>query len=160
MSDQSVQPSEPLIVGDYYASASGPAIILILRSTAGCVWLQQVFRDLADGSSPRVFTGEPQVRIANVDVIEMVCRSDGPMVTLRHPDNGAEKSFAWSATADGWRYQADLIQPFCDGGSGHQYLNDERDDVAVIEVSFGERDVLDAARRHSLWTPSGADKGQ
>ncbi len=150
MSDQRVQSSVPLIVGDYYAGAYGPTIILILRSTASCVWLQRVFRDLGDNNSPRVLTSEPQARIVNVDIIEMRCQPDGPVVALRHPDNGSEKSFAWYATPDGWRYQADLIQPFCDGGSGHQYLTDDKDDVALIEVSFGEHDVLDAAKRHSL----------
>jgi hypothetical protein len=148
MSDE--RSTHALIKGDYYAGASGPTIILILYSTEACVWLQGVFRDLAANDGPRVLTTEPRVQIANVDIIEMTSRPDGPMVALRRTDNGSEKSFIWSATVDGWLYQADLIQSFCDGGSGHHYLTDDKDDVATVEVSFGEQDVLDAARRHSL----------
>lgn len=136
----------PLMTGDYYAGAYGPTIVLILHSTTACSWLQSVFRDLADCDGSHILTIDPKARIHNIDAIEMTCRSDGPKVAIRNPDDN-EKQFAWSATPQGWLYQADLIQPFCDGGSGHQYLTDDEDDVALIEVSFGEQDVLDAAKR-------------
>lgn len=76
----------------------------------------------------------------------MVLRPDGPRVALRHRDDGAAKSFVWSATAEGWLYLADLIQSLCDGGIGHHYLTEDKDDVALIELSYGEQDVLRVAK--------------
>ncbi len=96
------------------------------------------------------------MRFTNVEAVEMVCRSDGPRVTLRRGHDTTEKSFVWSATADGWLYLADLIQPLVDGGAGHQYLTDDKDDVALIELSSGEQDVLRAARSA---VSRGADNG-
>lgn len=52
----------------------------------------------------------------------------------------------WSATTEGWLYLGDLIQSFCDGGVGHHYLTEDEDDVALIELSYGEQDVLRIAK--------------
>ncbi len=142
-----------MLVGDFYDGAYGPTIILIASSPAACVWLQDVFRELARGGLSRTLTAEPGVRFTNVEVIEMVCRPDGPRVTLGRGTD--ERAFVWSATADGWLYLADLVQPLVDGGAGHQYLTDDKDDVALIELSSGEQDVLNAARSAS----GGADNG-
>jgi hypothetical protein len=136
----------PLLVGDFYAGAYGPTIILIIASPAACTWLQCVFRELGHGGSTRTLTAEPEVRIENLRAIEMVHRPDGPRVALRHRDNSGAKSFVWSATAEGWLYLADLIQSLCDGGVGHHYLTEDKDDVAIIELSSGEQDVLSVAK--------------
>jgi hypothetical protein len=141
LSDKSPQlEEEPLLfVGDFYDGAYGPTIILIASSSAACAWLRDVFRELARGGRNRTLTAEPEVRFTNVEAIEMVCRPDGPRVTLRHSDDTAERAFVWSATANGWLYLADLIQPLADGGAGHQYLTEDKDDVSLIELSSGER---------------------
>ncbi len=52
----------------------------------------------------------------------------------------------WSATEDGWLHSRDLVQALCEAGSGHQYMNDDRDDVAVVELSLGEPDLLGSVR--------------
>jgi hypothetical protein len=93
-----------------------------------------------------MLTAEPDVRFTNVEEIAMVCRHDGPRVTLRYRDGRTERAFVWSATANGWLYLVDLMQPLVDGGTGHQYLTEDKDDVALIELSSGEQDVLSAAR--------------
>jgi hypothetical protein len=162
LSDKSPQLGDeaPLLVGDFYDGAYGPTIILIASLPAACAWLQEVFRELADGGPSRTLTTEPEVRFTNVEMIEMVRRPDGPRVTLRHSDDTAEKSFVWSATAVGWLYLADLIQPLVDGGVGHQYLTDAKDDVALIELSSGEQDVLSVAKLTSSGSDGGTDKGR
>ena len=142
-----------MLVGDFYDGSYGPTIILIVSSPAACVWLQDVFRGLAHDDPSRTLTAEQGVRFTNVEAIEMICRPDGPRVTLRNGTH--ERAFVWSATADGWLYLADLIQPLADGRAGHQYLTEDKDDVALIELSSGEQDVLNAARSAS----GGADKG-
>jgi hypothetical protein len=40
----------------------------------------------------------------------------------------------------------ELIQPLCDGGVGHHYLAEDKDDVALIELSVGEEEVLRSLR--------------
>jgi hypothetical protein len=135
----------PLLKGDYYSGACGPTIILIMSSPAAGVWLQQVFRELACREPARTLTAEPEVRIANLKDIEMIRRPDGPRVALRYRDGEAD-SLVWSATEEGWLYLADLIQSLCDGGIGHHYLTEDKDDVALIELSSGEEDVLSVAR--------------
>jgi hypothetical protein len=146
VSDGSSHPDRepPLIVGDFYAGAYGPTIILIARTVEACCWLQGVFRELAAGGSTRDLTAESEVRMASPQALQMVRLKDGPRVTLKRPDGDAG-GFVWAATADGWRHLADLVQPLCGGGAGHQYLTEDVDDAALIELSFEEPDVLSAA---------------
>jgi hypothetical protein len=83
----------------------------------------------------------------------MVRRDSGPLVSIRgvgHSDS--KQSFEWSATEDGWLHLRDVVQALCEHGAGHQYLTDDEDDVALIELSFGEQSVLDTLR----WTRDGA----
>jgi hypothetical protein len=141
----------PLLVGDYYAGASGPTILLLMRPPNACGWLSELFRSLATGSTSHcTLTAEPEVRITNVHSIEVVRRFEGPRVSLRQGSNGAEKSFVWSGTPEGWTYLADLVQSLCESGSGHHYLTDGKEDDATIELSLGEPDVIEAARSSGL----------
>ncbi len=144
MSDIGLQAAtEPaLIIGDFYRGTYGPTIILITSSSAGCVWLQDIFRELSHGGPSRTLTAEPEVRFTNVETIEMVCRPNGPRVMLRYRDDADEKAFVWSATPDGWLYLTELIQQLCSGGVGHHYLAEDKDDVALIELSVGEEEVI------------------
>jgi hypothetical protein len=146
MSSQEHTSQQPDLVGDFYRGADGPTIILIAESSSGCKRLQDLLRDLGSGAERRMLTEEPEIEIANVDAIEMAVRSDGPRVLLRRHGGDASTSFIWSATPDGWLYLADLIQPLCDGGSGHLYLTENKDDAALIELSVGEDEVLRATR--------------
>lgn len=139
----------PLLVGDFYDGADGPTIILIASAPAVCAWLQEVFREISHCVPNRTLSVQPEVRFTNVEAIEMVCRANGPRVTLGRGADTARKTFVWSATADGWLYLADLIQPLADGKAGHQYLTEDKNDVAVVELSCGEQDVLSAARSAS-----------
>lgn len=117
-----------------------------MTSCAACDWLMHLFRDLAALARPRVFTLEPEVRVANVDTITMVRRSTGPPVSLRAEPSDNLQSFVWSATEDGWLHSRDLVQTLCEAGSGHQYMNDAKEDVALIELSLGESDLLRSVR--------------
>jgi hypothetical protein len=148
VSDSSQAPAteSALIAGDYYQGTYGPTIILIASTSAACVWLQNIFLELATGGRSRTLTAEPEVLFTNVESIEMVGRTGGPRVALGRRDDGTERTFVWSATPDGWQYLAELIQPLCDGGVGHHYLAEGKDDVALIELSVGEEEVLRALR--------------
>jgi hypothetical protein len=92
-----------LIRGDYYDSAYGPTILLVMMSSAACKWLQRLFRDLAELGVPRIFTAEPGIHLENIGEIKMVRRSSGPLVSIRREpgrSNDSEQSFEWSATDD------------------------------------------------------------
>jgi len=141
VTQSSAQP--PLLTGDFYPGAYGPTIILSISSVEACAWLQGAFRELARSGAPRKLAAEPEVRLANIHGLEMIRRSTGPRVSLSRRRDEADADFVWAATADGWLYLADLIQSFCDGGSGHHYLTENTDDAALIELSFGEDDVPD-----------------
>jgi hypothetical protein len=138
-----------LIRGDYYDSAYGPTILLVMMSSAACKWLQRLFRDLAELGVPRIFTAEPEIHLENIGEIKMVRRSSGPLVSIRREpgrSNDSEQSFEWSATDDGWLHLRDLVQALCEHGAGHQYLTDHEDDAALVELSLGEQSVLDTVR--------------
>lgn len=117
-----------------------------MTSRAACDWLMRLFRDLAELGHPRRFTEEPEVRVANVHGIKMVRRATGSLVSVCKDAHDGQQSFVWSATDDGWLHSRDLVQTLCEAGSGHQYMNDDRDDVAVIELSLGEPDLLGSVR--------------
>lgn len=138
-------PPEPLVIGDFYIGAYGPTIVLAMTSLAACDWLMGLFRELAEYGGPRNLTEGPEVKVANVDVVTMVRRSTGPSVSLRR-EGADSRSFVWSATEDGWLHSRDLVQALREADSGHQYMNDNRDDVALIELSLGEPDLLDSVR--------------
>lgn len=133
-------PTQLLITGDYYQGATGPTIIMFLKSTEAAEWLQTLFRDIAHRGEARVITGEPEVQITGVDRIVLARRSDagGPSGTLRRVAGGSRPSFDWNATMEGWLYLSDLVQPFTDGITGHHYLADDGIGDAVIELSYGE----------------------
>jgi hypothetical protein len=136
----------PLIVGDFYAGAYGPTIILILSSLGAGAWLQETLRELAKGGPARMLTSEPRVFVAHIDDIEMTTRATGPCVSLKRRDGESDKSFVWSATREGWLYLADLTEPLCAGGVGHHYLTDDKDDDGLIELSSGEHDPQKIAK--------------
>ena len=136
----------PLILGELYDAADGPTIMLVMVTVAAGVWLQEAFRSLARLKQPRPLTPSPEVCVLNVASIEMVCVADGPRIALRSRDTGGERSFVWSATVEGWLHLTDLVQPLSDGVAGHQYLTEHPDDAALIELSFGEPDVLRVAQ--------------
>jgi hypothetical protein len=137
-----------LIRGDYYDGAYGPTILLVMMSSAACAWLQRLFCDMAERGGPHVLTAAPEICLKNVGEIELVRRSSGPLVSIQElgARAGSEQSFEWSATDDGWLHMRDLVQALCEHGVGHQYLTDDEDDVALIELSFGEQGVLDSVR--------------
>jgi hypothetical protein len=93
-----------------------------------------------------VLTAAPEVQIANVKAIEMVSRPNEPRIAFEHRSSTPDKSFVWSATIAGWLHLIELIQPFCDGQVGHQYLTEDKNDALLVELSSGEQDVPIVAR--------------
>ena len=53
---------------------------------------------------------------------------------------GAGPSFNWHGSATYWHHVVGLLEPLCDGQTGHQYLTDA-DDPAIVVLSFGEPEV-------------------
>src|ERR1700743_2878135 len=132
---------QPHFLVDQYEGVYGPTILLAANSPVAVPWLQHVFRELAEGGRPQGFVPRPEVSAGTIDAIELVGRSCAPRIAFHRRESDLN-SFVWSATPEGWTYLAELVQPFCDGATGHQYLTEDVGDAASIELTVGEQDVL------------------
>lgn len=129
---------EVLLSGDYYASATGPAIILFLSSPDAAQWLDDLLKGLGKSSKPVTLTDDPHVCISNLAAMSLVYRDDGRNVELRNTSSDALPRFTLFMTEDGVTHIRGLIQPFIKGERGHQYLTVGGVDDALVELSFGE----------------------
>jgi hypothetical protein len=55
--------------------------------------------------------------------------------------NRRKNAFLWQCDDDEWQTNAELLDPFVAGRTGHQYLTRAGVDDAVVEISFGEPEV-------------------
>lgn len=127
----------PLIEGDFYQSAYGPSILLVLTSREAVAWLRSLFEHLAGTSIGAVFRLDTQPRVeigAALTALELRRVDATPTRHLVQASNG---TFMWSCTADEWETASLILEPLLKQ-SGHQYLTSETDDDAIIEVSYGE----------------------
>lgn len=139
MSADGPESPENFIRGDFYAGAYGPTIILVLASVDACEYLHAVLLSLAtEETASFVLTDDRRVRIQNIGSLKLSRVPDSAEVVLRRSNASHPPSFDWAASASAWELSAGLLEPFCAGEAGHQYLTREHIDDALIEVSFGE----------------------
>jgi hypothetical protein len=136
--------SNPLIVGVYYQGVFGPTIILKALSKSSVEWLHGIFLHLAEGSDSGIdLVAMPEVGVQGVRVLNLGQVAEQPDVALQctsHAPQDAE--FRWVQDSLRWSHTAMLLEPFLSGKTGHQYLNQEGQDAALVEISFREPDVL------------------
>lgn len=128
----------PLVVGEFYDGAYGPTIILVLSSITAAKWLRRVFLEQIDNAEPHDLSVEPHMRASNMSSLRLITRASGREIELKRVSDKPAPSFTIYGTRSGWQYVAELIDPFCNGQSGHQYFADLAGDDALVEVSFGE----------------------
>jgi hypothetical protein len=133
-----------LIVGVYYQGARGPTIILKALSESSVEWLHGIFTRLAGGSDSGIdLVAMPEVSIQGVRVLNLEQVAEQPDIALQctsRASQGAE--FRWVQDSLCWSHAAMLLEPFLSGKTGHQYLTQEGQDAALVEISFGEPNVL------------------
>jgi hypothetical protein len=132
-----------LIIGDYGVGAHGPTIMLQLRSAAAAAWLRDMFLKARRSPEGIDLLADPRVRVHGVEQLTLTVRAvHGPYIELQCIGSSSDgKRFQWSASSEGWSYEAGLLDPFVEGRGGHQYLTREGVDDALVEVSFGEPHV-------------------
>jgi hypothetical protein len=127
-----------LITGDYYVSAGGPAVLLVLASIRAAIWLDEVLQRVHEFSTPWSITADSRVEVMNVADISIVYNAVGREVDFRKVADNDSPRFLLSLTAHGSHYLRGLIEPFIRGESGHQYLTQGGVDDALVELSMGE----------------------
>ena len=119
----------------FYPGAYGPSILVDLQDLDAVRQIAEIFERVAAGAVVRL-EDEPRMRLSNMTTLEMTLSTTDAHKTLWRTRNGG---FVWSCTTGQWRDHIDLLDPFLRGLRGHQYLTDESNDDALIEISFGER---------------------
>jgi hypothetical protein len=128
----------PLLEGELYDGAFGLSILLVLTSRESITWLRAMFDNLAgaplgtDVSLVNQTQASIGAAIGDLLLRRVVRRP------AKHLVRGEGDVFVWSCTADEWTTLSLLLEPLLER-PGHQYLTDEVDDDALIEVSYGER---------------------
>jgi hypothetical protein len=127
-------------IGSFGQGAFGPTIFLTLTSREAVVWLRDVFLSMAESNAPRDLVAEPRIVVRGVERLELRRASGAGRKQLTSHKRG--RSFIWSTDEDRWRANAELLEPFIVGQSGHQYLTSEGIDDALVVISYGEPDVV------------------
>ena len=125
------------LVGSYYLGANGPSILLFISSVESAQWLRELLRSQSEGSHLNLFAN-PEVSIEGIAGLELETRTEGPEAELKKKTVSNGIFFTLSCRPTGWEELALLIEPFCNGKTGHQYFPDGVGNDAVIEFSFGE----------------------
>ncbi|OLD51350.1 MAG: hypothetical protein AUI58_07935 [Chloroflexi bacterium 13_1_40CM_2_70_6] len=83
-----------------------------------------------------VLAKAPAARSAVQRILDLFRFTEDPRKHLLRVDDSPK--YRWTCTADEWRTSAELLEPFLEDRSGHQYLTDEEVDDALVEVSYHE----------------------
>jgi len=83
-----------------------------------------------------VLAKEPAGSPALQRILDLFRFTEDPRKHLLRVDDSPK--YRWTCTAEEWRASAELLEPFLEDRSGHQYLTDEGVDDALIEVSYHE----------------------
>ena len=126
-----------VIDGDFYVGAYGPTLLLVLDSTSSAERLRRLFLDQVDRMG-RYELVDQLTTVNHLTSIGLVTNEEGRDLESKRVSNGSDDLLTLSGTKQGWRRAADLLEPFCLGQTGHQYLCEEDDDDALIEISYGE----------------------
>jgi len=133
--------SHSLII-DYYEGAYGPTIRIDTVQVSDLVLLRSVFLALAEGQPTCTDLGEALgARISGSSGITLeVVLSDPKRCLKRAKSRTRQPEFRWLRSAKGWRWCAAMVDGLLKKQTpGHQYLTNEKQDEALIELAFKER---------------------
>ena len=126
------------IIGDYAEGPYGPVILLELASVEAVRWLHGAFLEMAKGSGPLALSSQPGVAFRRLGELELRLGQAESTKHLHRSNTGTRTHFVWSCSGPEWERHALFLEPFLEGGMGHQYLTDGAVDDAILEVSHGE----------------------
>jgi hypothetical protein len=142
---QNAYPSEvavsddPYIKGEFGSGAFGPTIFMVLSSRSTARWLGTLFRSMAQSGAMIDLAACDGVELYNIEALQLirVAARRGPQLSKARRRN----AFLWQCDDEEWETNAQLVDPFAAGNSGHQYFTRSGVDDAVVEISFGEPEV-------------------
>lgn len=131
--------SNPDLRGEFGSGADGPTIFMVLSSQSSARWLRSLFLDMIESEVSIDLVEQPEAELYNIEALELV-RVD------KHRGRQLSKerhriAFAWCCTDDEWQTNAELLDPFVQGMTGHQRLTNVGVDDAIVDISFGEKEV-------------------
>lgn len=134
------EPTEILLIGDFYKGAYGPTILLMLEPQRGARWFHELLTRLGrDEVRGLDLVAAPETVIDGIDSFKLGLVAEQPDVALRRVDADPTRvDFDWNQCASGWAWAAELVETFIKGGSGHHYLSLE-DREAWVTTTGGRR---------------------
>lgn len=119
----------------------GGRTLLLWGERGGIAALRAVFRELADGANPATALHETgwAEGVRGTHLVFDLVQPNGDQAVQVNEIAGAT-SVTWNGTPDEFSSYAELIAPLLDpaSGSGHQYLESNRNFAFQIVVSKGE----------------------
>lgn len=136
----------PLFVASYYHGPYGPTIIMKALSADAAHWLHCVLLKLAISDLDDVeidLAVAPEIEMQSILSLTLRRVKRQPQVALRKTTSTADGTgFEWNQDLSNWSSAAGLLEPFVAGNTGHQYFTTAGEDDALVEISFGEADVV------------------
>jgi hypothetical protein len=127
-----------VITGDFFEGAYGPTVLLTVPSTQAAIWLRQVFIDQEGRLTDRDLLSEPEVDVGHLAHLILTTSLSSNDIETKSRTSEEPLTVSILATRRGWPRIAELLDPFCQGVTGHQYFGDEEDDEVLFEITFGE----------------------
>jgi hypothetical protein len=115
--------ASPLIVGGLGPGAYSPMTLLLhCSSIEGVRWLRFAILTIATGVDPGDLAQSPVVAVEGASSLRLVRVLESPRNHIRIHDGAG---LDWTASANEWVTITDLLDPFLEGTTGHQYLATE-----------------------------------
>jgi hypothetical protein len=129
----------PYIRGEFGSDSMGPTIFMVLSSQSAAQWLRGLFLSMIGSEAVVDLAACDEVELYNIEALQLirVARRHGAQLSK----NRRKNVFLWQCDDDEWQTNAELIDPFVAGRTGHQILTVAGVDDAIVEISFGEPEV-------------------
>jgi hypothetical protein len=125
---------------DCYNGFDGLTIRIDTVSHMALAMIQQVFRDLAEGTITEIeFLNLEGVTAENIQSVKLRLVEKDPAYKAIQKTSD-EPKFCWSRSKEGWEDCVWLVDGILnsDSASGHQYFDQTLGDDAVIVIAHGE----------------------
>lgn len=124
-----------------YDGAYGPTLRIDAQTQEALELVRDTFKTMSSpGAKELLLTTGSSYRLSGFDFLRLRLQNDGTGgKRLKQVRVGATSGFDWSCQTEIWRTYVGLIGGLFDyGRPSHQYLTEEGDNDALVEVAFME----------------------
>lgn len=134
---------DPVILVELYQGAYGPTLRLDVQSKQSLDRIRTYFRLLANGAVAEVIIEDgPEYRLAGLTRLRCLRLGTAAVPrgrSLRRLNVAGAVECHWTLDPVGWERAVGLVDGLVEGaGPGHQYMNEEGVDDALLELAFME----------------------